>query len=167
MANSKNAHEQMSGQLKDDIAVQDAGAATAGHAVKGHGQEHNDRGDPDVAARLGLSPSQGEAVLRDASSVIGQNLSLPDIEAAARIFALLGDGGRLQLVLRCMERPQTVSELAEAAGMSQSLTSHHLRHLRDQRILASERRGRHIYYTIDDAHISGVVQDVFAHVTHD
>ncbi|OKH89267.1 ArsR family transcriptional regulator [Thalassospira profundimaris] len=105
--------------------------------------------------------------MRDASSVIGQKLSLPDIEAAARIFALLGDAGRLQLVLRCMERPQTVSELAEAAGMSQSLTSHHLRHLRDQRILASERHGRHIFYTIDDDHISGVVQDVFAHVTHD
>lgn len=168
MANSKNAHRQMTAQSQDDIAVQDTDGTKGAQTAKGHGHKHGDNSAaPDVAARLGLSPSQGEAVLRDASSVIGQDLSLPDIEAAARIFALLGDGGRLQLVLRCMERPQTVSELAEAAGMSQSLTSHHLRHLRDQRILASERRGRHIYYTIDDAHISGVVQDVFAHVTHD
>mgnify|MGYP003624117074 FL=1 len=165
MANSKNAHRHMTGQLQDDNAVRDGRTATDTQTPQGHGHKHAD--DPDVAKRLGLSPSQGEAVLRDASSVIGQELSLPDIEAAARIFALLGDGGRLQLVLRCMERPQTVSELAEASGMSQSLTSHHLRHLRDQRILASERHGRHIYYTIDDAHISGVVQDVFAHVTHD
>ncbi|KJE35495.1 hypothetical protein UF64_09400 [Thalassospira sp. HJ] len=94
-------------------------------------------------------------------------LSLPDIEAAAKIFALLGDAGRLQLVLRCMEKPQTVSELAEATNMSQSLCSHHLRHLRDQRILASERRGRHILYRIDDDHISRVVRDTFAHVTHE
>lgn len=121
----------------------------------------------DTAARLGLSTEQGEAVTRDASRAVGANLSLPHIEAAAKIFALLGDAGRLQLVLRCMERPQTVSELADATNMSQSLCSHHLRHLRDQRILASERRGRHIFYQIDDEHISRVVRDVFAHVTHD
>ncbi|WP_052657536.1 helix-turn-helix transcriptional regulator [Thalassospira sp. HJ] len=121
----------------------------------------------DTAARLGLSTKQGEAVTRDASRATGQVLSLPDIEAAAKIFALLGDAGRLQLVLRCMEKPQTVSELAEATNMSQSLCSHHLRHLRDQRILASERRGRHILYRIDDDHISRVVRDTFAHVTHE
>ncbi|WP_052065872.1 ArsR/SmtB family transcription factor [Thalassospira australica] len=121
----------------------------------------------DTAARLGLSSEQGEAVTRDASRAMGHDLSLPDIEAAAKIFSLLGDAGRLQLVLRCMEKPQTVSELAEAANMSQSLCSHHLRHLRDQRILTSERRGRHIFYQIDDDHISHVVRDTFAHVTHD
>jgi len=127
----------------------------------------NDCQECDTAARLGLSTEQGEAVTRDASRATGHNLSLPDIEAAAKIFALLGDAGRLQLVLRCMEKPQTVGELAEASGMSQSLTSHHLRQLRDQRILASERNGRHIFYQIDDEHISRVVRDVFAHVTHD
>ena len=98
---------------------------------------------------------------------MGTDLSLPHIEAAAKIFSLLGDAGRLQLVLRCIEKPQTVGELADATNMSQSLCSHHLRHLRDQRILASERRGRHIFYQIDDEHISRVVRDVFAHVTHD
>ncbi|MCC9625980.1 metalloregulator ArsR/SmtB family transcription factor [Thalassospira sp. MA62] len=123
-------------------------------------------GECDTAARLGLSSEQGEAVIRDASRAMGQDLSLPDVEAAAKIFALLGDAGRLQLVLRCMEKPQTVSELAEAANMSQSLCSHHLRHLRDQRILASERQGRHIFYHINDDHISRVVCDTFAHVMH-
>ena len=165
MANNKNARRHMTGQSQDDNTVRHEGVEGKASSPHDHGHRHGD--DPDVAKRLGLSPSQGEAVLRDATNVIGHKLSLPDIEAAARIFALLGDAGRLQLVLRCMERPQTVSELAEAAGMSQSLTSHHLRHLRDQRILASERHGRHIFYTIDDDHISGVVQDVFAHVTHD
>tara|TARA_R110000796_G_scaffold117736_1_gene230883 strand:- start:105832 stop:106311 length:480 start_codon:yes stop_codon:yes gene_type:complete len=121
----------------------------------------------DTAARLGLSTEQGAAVTRDASRAMGTDLSLPHIEAAAKIFSLLGDAGRLQLVLRCIEKPQTVGELADATNMSQSLCSHHLRHLRDQRILASERRGRHIFYQIDDEHISRVVRDVFAHVTHD
>lgn len=129
--------------------------------------ENEDCQECDAAARLGLSTEQGEAVTRDASRAVGANLSLPDVEAAAKIFSLLGDAGRLQLVLRCMEKPQTVSELADATEMSQSLCSHHLRHLRDQRILASERRGRHIFYQIDDEHISCVVRDVFAHVTHD
>ena len=45
----------------------------------------------DAAARLGLTTEQGQAVTRDASSVIGREMSLPQVEAAAKIFALLGD----------------------------------------------------------------------------
>ena len=152
-------------KTKSPIAKSPVGKAPVSKAMSS--PTETDCQECDTAARLGLSTEQGEAVTRDASRAVGANLSLPHVEAAAKIFSLLGDAGRLQLVLRCMERPQTVSELADATNMSQSLCSHHLRHLRDQRILASERRGRHIFYQIDDEHISRVVRDVFAHVTHD
>ncbi len=152
-------------KTKSPIAKSSVGKAPVSKAMSS--PTETDCQECDTAARLGLSTEQGEAVTRDASRAVGANLSLPHVEAAAKIFSLLGDAGRLQLVLRCMERPQTVSELADATNMSQSLCSHHLRHLRDQRILASERRGRHIFYQIDDEHISRVVRDVFAHVTHD
>ena len=87
------------------------------------------------------------------------------ITALAHLFHLLGDEGRIKLVLACMNGPVAVSELSQAAGMSQSLTSHHLRHLREARILRSQRQGKQILYQLDDHHIRCVVQDLACHVT--
>lgn len=88
------------------------------------------------------------------------------IAAVARMFDLLGDAGRLTLVLNCVDAPQPVSYLAAAAGMSQSLASHHLRQLRDLRLLKTERRGRQVLYSLDDDHVRCIIEDMFAHVGH-
>ncbi len=82
----------------------------------------------------------------------------------ARIFKLLGDEGRLKIVLACMNEPRAVCCLSEIANLSQSLTSHHLRALRDMRILKSSRRGRQVFYELDDDHIRCVLQDLIIHV---
>jgi DNA-binding transcriptional ArsR family regulator len=87
------------------------------------------------------------------------------ISTLAHLFHLLGDEGRIRLVLACMHGPVAVSELAQTTGMSQSLTSHHLRHLREARILRSQRQGKQILYQLDDHHIRHVVQDLACHVT--
>ncbi|WP_263081486.1 metalloregulator ArsR/SmtB family transcription factor [Endozoicomonas sp. Mp262] len=94
---------------------------------------------------------------------------LPDLtdeqhHRLASIFRLLGDEGRLQLVLACIDTPQPVTHLAELAGMSQPLTSHHLRQLREARILKSNRHGKQVLYELDDHHIRHVVLDLASHV---
>lgn len=86
------------------------------------------------------------------------------ISALSHLFHLLGDEGRIRLVLACFNGPVSVSDLAEASGMSQSLTSHHLRHLREARILRSERQGKQIFYQLDDHHIRHVISDLACHV---
>lgn len=88
-------------------------------------------------------------------------------EQIAQIFKLLGDSGRLNIVLACMESPKAVCCLAEMAGMSQSLASHHLRSLRDIRILKSERQGKQILYSLDDEHIRHMLTDIIVHVKED
>ena len=94
------------------------------------------------------------------------SLRLNDSEHAslAKIFKLLGDEGRLKMVLACMNEPRAVCCLSEIAGLSQSLTSHHLRALKDMRILKSRRQGRQIFYELDDDHIRCVLQDMIIHV---
>lgn len=82
----------------------------------------------------------------------------------ARIFQLLGDSKRLQLVIACLEAPQSVCCLSQLAGMSQPLTSHHLRSLREARILKSSRRGKQVLYELDDHHIRHVILDLASHV---
>ncbi|MFD8086037.1 ArsR/SmtB family transcription factor [Kitasatospora sp. NPDC059722] len=75
------------------------------------------------------------------------------VAAAAARFALLGDPGRLSLLL-AMHRagPIPVSDLARAAGMSATAVSQALRLLRDSGVVAAAREGRLVRYRLcDDA----------------
>ncbi|WP_421779419.1 ArsR/SmtB family transcription factor [Kiloniella litopenaei] len=89
------------------------------------------------------------------------------VENLSNIFKTLGDEGRLRLCLCCFQNPCSVSELSEATGQSQSLTSHNLRHLRDARILVSKKVGRHVHYELADDHIRHVIADMAHHVLED
>lgn len=91
-------------------------------------------------------------------------LSDDDMERLAKIFQLLGDRKRLQLVIACLEEPQPVCCLSETSGMSQPLTSHHLRCLREARILKCARQGKQMLYALDDHHIRHVILDLASHV---
>lgn len=92
------------------------------------------------------------------------DLSDGDRVRLAKIFQLLGDTKRLQLVIACLEEPQPVCCLSEISGMSQPLTSHHLRSLREARILKSTRKGKQVLYELDDHHIRHVILDLASHV---
>ncbi|MCL6270692.1 metalloregulator ArsR/SmtB family transcription factor [Sansalvadorimonas sp. 2012CJ34-2] len=99
-----------------------------------------------------------------AQESISMYLSDDEHTNLAKIFKLLGDEGRLKIVLACMNEPRAVCCLSEIAGLSQSLTSHHLRALKDMRILKSRRQGRQMFYELDDDHIRCVLQDMIVHV---
>lgn len=91
-------------------------------------------------------------------------ISSEQLARLASIFRLLGDEGRLKLVMACIDTPQPVCCLSEISGMSQPLTSHHLRGLREARILKSSRHGKQVLYELDDHHIRHVVLDLVSHV---
>ncbi|WP_288587931.1 metalloregulator ArsR/SmtB family transcription factor [uncultured Methylobacterium sp.] len=94
-----------------------------------------------------------------------QVLSPEQVGDVAEVFRLLGEPNRLRIVLACLETERTVGEIGEALGLSQSLTSHHLRLLRTARILRAIRHGRHVAYAIDDDHVRDVLRNMVAHLT--
>ena len=53
----------------------------------------------------------------------------------APVLKALADPHRLRLVLLLADRPRTVRELGEDAGLGQTLVSHHLAPLREQRLV--------------------------------
>ncbi len=83
----------------------------------------------------------------------------------ADMFRLLGEPSRLRLVLACMEGARSVGDLTDALAMPQTLASHHLRLLRTAHILKAEREGRHVRYSIDDAHVREILANMIAHLT--
>ena len=61
-------------------------------------------------------------------------------------------------------RELCVCDLAAAVDASQSSVSHHLRQLRQMRIVRYRKEGRMAYYRLDDDHISALFETGLEHV---
>ena len=85
------------------------------------------------------------------------------LERAASIFRAAGDLSRLKLLHRLCDGEWCVTELAEAAGVGLSTVSQQLRLLRAERIVARRRAGKHIFYSLADAHVSDLIRSAFDH----
>ena len=80
-------------------------------------------------------------------------MSLPAIntlssEDLARIFKILAEPSRLQIVMSMGLDCRPVSDIIEATGLSQSNVSFHLRVLREAGIVKGERRGGFVFYCL-------------------
>ena len=90
----------------------------------------------------------------------------PDAQVAAlaEVFHLMGDPSRLGILMLVLDEAQSVGEIAAASGHSLSLVSHHLRLLRARRLVRGERRGKQVFYALDDAHVRSVLRDMSEHM---
>ena len=79
-------------------------------------------------------------------------------------FRLLGDPTRLKIILACLDKPKCVTDVAAEAGVTGSLTSHHLRLLRSARLVRAERQGRQIFYVAADGYVNAMLTAMVAHV---
>jgi ArsR family transcriptional regulator len=72
-----------------------------------------------------------------------------DAEKAAGIFRLFSVGARVRIVQALKRRGLCVTEITSQLGISQEATSQHLRVLRDAGIVRFQKRGFHVYYSLD------------------
>ncbi|CAM2774891.1 TPA: winged helix-turn-helix transcriptional regulator [Legionella pneumophila] len=94
-------------------------------------------------------------------------LTQDQIITLSDILHLMGEPNRLKLLIACLDGPKSVSELAEQLQLSVPLASHHLSLLRSARLLLANREGKHIYYTIYDAHVRCILEDMLKHFTEE
>jgi len=76
-----------------------------------------------------------------------------DLKKLQLIFQTLSDYNRLGIIRFICERESSVGEIVKATKLSQPLVSHHLRVLKENRILETRRNGPFIYYYIKDKKI--------------
>ena len=93
--------------------------------------------------------------------------SLEQAEELAGMFHLLGDVNRLRLIYACLEKPVCVQDLADRFTLTPSLVSHHLRLLRAARLMRADRRGKQVFYTVNDEHVRTVLEDMTIHVAEE
>lgn len=85
-----------------------------------------------------------------------------DLEDAELLFGALADRNRLKLLLALTQAAELcVCDVAHVLGMSVSVASHHLRKLRDLRILKHRNDGKMSYYSLRVPHIVDVLSSAF------
>lgn len=74
------------------------------------------------------------------------------------IYAALGEETRLALTIFLIDNPSSVSDISEKLNMPQPKVSHHLRILKDARIVKPKRCGKNVIYETCDEHINEIVK---------
>ena len=84
----------------------------------------------------------------------------------AEIFSALSDPSRIRIIYALKASEHHVGAIAEIVGISESAVSHHLRGLRQIRLVKAHKVGRQVYYSLDDDHIADLFQRGLDHVLH-
>lgn len=85
----------------------------------------------------------------------------------AEVFKALSDPNRLRLISLLRDNEVCVHTLEAKLGMSQSAISHQLRHLRQLKLVRFRKEGRHVYYSLDDAHVRDLFTQGLLHIAHE
>lgn len=82
----------------------------------------------------------------------------------AEFFGLLADPNRLRILSLLATAELCVGDLAIALEMSDSAVSHQLKTLRSLRLVSHQKRGRHVFYQLQDRHVLDLYQTVSEHL---
>jgi ArsR family transcriptional regulator, lead/cadmium/zinc/bismuth-responsive transcriptional repressor len=85
------------------------------------------------------------------------------LERAVQLLKAVADPTRLKLLLALSSGELCVGDLAATIGQSESATSHQLRLLREARLVASRKEGRVNYYSLEDLHVTQLIEAALEH----
>ena len=82
---------------------------------------------------------------------------------ATKLLRSIGSPHRLMILCLLMDGEKTVTEISDAIGTRQSLTSQHLTHLRFHGLVQAERRGHFAYYSLKHEAAREIVATLYRH----
>jgi DNA-binding transcriptional ArsR family regulator len=94
----------------------------------------------------------------------GQILLTEKAQRMAEFFSLLGDANRLRILSMLAVKELCVCDIAAALEMSESAVSHQMRVLRSMRLVSYRKRGRNVFYRLQDHHVLELYQAVAEHL---
>ena len=90
--------------------------------------------------------------------------NMPDLTKVTAIFKALADDTRLKIIYALyIKQPLCVCDVAAVIKSSNATASHHLRYLKDQGLAKSIRKGKLIYYSLNDDHVNALVRIAYEH----
>lgn len=81
----------------------------------------------------------------------------------AELFKIFGDSTRIRILYALLSQELCVCELATLLTMTKSAVSHQLRILRQTKLVKNRRRGKEVYYSLDDDHVATIINLALEH----
>ena len=85
----------------------------------------------------------------------------------AELFRAFSDTSRVRIMSVLVNGEMNVSSLAETVGISESAVSHHMRGLRQLRLVKARKDGKEVHYRVDDPHIIKLFLQGVEHILSD
>ncbi|MBM3153204.1 MAG: helix-turn-helix transcriptional regulator [Chloroflexi bacterium] len=82
----------------------------------------------------------------------------------AELFRAFSDTSRVRIMSALVDGEKNVGALAALVGISESAVSHHMRGLRQMKLVQARREGKEVYYRVEDEHIIELFQQGVKHV---
>lgn len=87
--------------------------------------------------------------------IIIQNFMIEDL---SQLFKLLGDQSRIEILNALNSSELCVGDISTILKMNQSAVSHHLKVLREARIIKSRKNRKNVFYSLNNLHISRIIK---------
>lgn len=91
-------------------------------------------------------------------------ISDEELNEVLRIVSVLNDFNRIKIIYALSEAELCVHELADLLDLSQSATSHHLRILRNSKLVKFRKEEKHVFYSILDEKIVDILNILNEHI---
>ncbi len=81
-------------------------------------------------------------------------------ESTSRVLKALAHPRRLQVLCHLSQKPRTVTELEPLCAVSQSQLSQFLQRMKSERLVASRREGKFVFYEIQNPQVLRLIQSL-------
>jgi DNA-binding transcriptional ArsR family regulator len=85
----------------------------------------------------------------------------------AELFRAFSDTSRVRIMSALLDGEKNVGALAMLVGISESAVSHHMRGLRQMRLVVARKDGKEVFYRVEDSHIIDLFQQGVTHIQED
>jgi ArsR family transcriptional regulator, lead/cadmium/zinc/bismuth-responsive transcriptional repressor len=85
----------------------------------------------------------------------------------AELFRAFSDTSRVRILSVIVDQELNITALAQIVGVTESAISHHMRGLRQMRLVQARREGKEVFYSLTDPHIVAIFRQGVEHIQDD
>ncbi len=86
------------------------------------------------------------------------------LDGLSELFKIMGDKTRIRLLWAIDNSSMCVGDLAYLLDMTKSAVSHQLKELKEAKLVISKKKGKNVYYSLNDHHVKIIFEKALEHI---